>query len=381
MCAAREERGPRNLRKTANFFDDSNPEHSVSSSSAKEPNRGMRTHSGQNTMKDWGNSSEMSMSGKSKQGSEKVTEIACVGQNSISGMEMLGITGSGARSPDPTFPSHGQRVPEQNQLRNFGDKGALSGMREEVFEFQNPSLKLRDDISGNKSNPVEGDTLMRDSEQFREENKCNKQKVFQYRTFFLQQQPRRSRVEEGKSGERELPCGEKAPFREIIMEEADHQDSTKGDSATGQIAENPEANRNGGGITGLDPEDSPKTESFQNPLPSIVYGREGEPKGKTPNKGSSSGGLTGEGNITEANFSDDASRVQVEEAREKVKDLQVISGRKEQNPDTNLSSLSRCNGELEENRNVSLRKRKLWARKIRANRETVPDFASAPRNV
>ncbi|KAL6993354.1 hypothetical protein U1Q18_011470 [Sarracenia purpurea var. burkii] len=254
-------------------------------------------------------------------------------------------------------------------------------MREEVFEFQNPSLKLRDDISGNKSNPMEGDTLMRDLEKFREENKSNKQKVFQYPTFFLQQQPRCSRVEEGKSGERELPCGEKAPLREIIMEEANHQDSTKGDNATGQIAENPEVNRNGGGITGLDLVDSPKTESFQNPLPSIVYGREGEPKGKTPNKGTSSGGLTGEGKITEANFSDDASCVQGEVAREKVKDLQVISGRKEQTRDTNLSSLSRYNGELEESLNVSLRKRKLWARKIRANRETVPDSASAPRNV
>ncbi|KAL6987141.1 hypothetical protein U1Q18_012897 [Sarracenia purpurea var. burkii] len=254
-------------------------------------------------------------------------------------------------------------------------------MREEVFEFQNPSLKLRDDISGNKSNPVDGDTQMRDPEQFRGENKSNKQMIFQYPTFFLQQQPRCTRVVEGKSGERDLPCGEKAPFREIIMEEADQQDSTKGDGATGHMAENPEAIRNGGGITGLDLVDSLKTKSFQNPLPSIVYGREGEPKGKTPNKGSTLDGLTGEGNITEEYFSDDASCVQVEEAREKVKDLQVFSGRKEQNPDTNLSSLSRCNGELEENHNVSLCKRKLWARKIRANRETVPDFALAPRNV
>ncbi|KAL6961431.1 hypothetical protein U1Q18_039199, partial [Sarracenia purpurea var. burkii] len=262
-------------------------------------------------------------------------------------------------------------VPEQNQLRNFGDKGALSGMREEVFEFQNPSLKLRDAISGNKSNPVEGDTLMRDSEQFREENKCNKHKATPMFTG------RRRKVQR----ERELPCGEKAPFREITMGEADQQDSTKGDSVTGQIVENPEADRNGGGITGLNLEDSPKTESFQNPLPSIVYGREGEPKGKTPNKGFSSGGLTGEGNITEDDFLDDARRVQVEEVREKVKALQVISGRKGQNPDTNLPSLPSCNGELEENLNISLRKRKLWARKIRSSRETVPDFASVPRNV
>ncbi|KAL6966158.1 hypothetical protein U1Q18_041498 [Sarracenia purpurea var. burkii] len=80
-------------------------------------------------------------------------------------------------------------------------------------------------------------------------------------------------------------------------------------------------------------------------------------------------------------FLEDASHMQVEEEREKVKALQFISGRKGQIPDTNLSSLPHCNVEFEENHNVSLGKRKLWARKIRSSIETVLDFSSVPKNV
>ncbi|KAL6991176.1 hypothetical protein U1Q18_009295 [Sarracenia purpurea var. burkii] len=221
---------------------------------------------------------------------------------------------------------------------------------------------------------------MRDSEQFREENKCNLQKGFPISTFFHQQQSRHSRVEEGKYGERTLPGGEKASFPEITMEEANKQVSIKGDSVENQIAETPEVECNGGGITGLSLEGSSNTEGLPKPLPSIVNGREGKSEAKAPVKGTLSGGLSEEGNTTEFNFLEAASHMQVEEEREKVKDWRFISGRKGRIPGANLSSPARCYVELEENSNASLRKRKFWARKIRSNSEAVPDLSSVSRH-
>ncbi|KAL6965314.1 hypothetical protein U1Q18_036370 [Sarracenia purpurea var. burkii] len=131
MCAARDDIGSRNQRRTTKGFDNSNLEDSDSSISANESNGVLRTQSGPPLTQNLNRGmAEQGLSQVSdKQAGEPITNDDTV---------MESIRRCQAQISASKFSIKSQQSTNQNCIDDFGEKGVNLGIRWENFKFQNP---------------------------------------------------------------------------------------------------------------------------------------------------------------------------------------------------------------------------------------------------